>query len=573
MSRVIIPVQNPRKILALAVWLGLVSAPAFGADPAASRSPRGMVASPEAQASRVGAEVLAQGGTAADAVVAVAFALAVTNPQAGSLGGGGFLLFRDEQGRPTALDFREIAPAGLTFDRFLDEEGKPVPGVSLETGLAVGVPGLVAGLAEIHERWGVLSWKRLIDPAIELARDGFPVYPDLVKAYASAEKRLRLDERATAIFLPGGSVPQRGWVLKQPELAATLERIAKRGPEGFYRGPVAEALVATVQARGGVLELTDLAGYEVVEREPVHGTYRGYRVVSFPPPSSGGVILLQMLAMLDRFEMHDGYGASDTIHLMAEIQRRAFADRSKWLGDPKFFDVPLDGLLNPEYVASRAATIDRTRVTPSSEVLPGKPVPEGSDTVHFSVTDDQGRAASLTTTLNTSFGSGIVAAGAGVVLNNEMDDFSLAPGVPNVYGLVGGVANAVEPFKRPLSSMTPTIVEFPEPGKRPFLVLGSPGGPRIITAVFQVLVNVIDHEMPLQSAVNAPRVHHQWIPDLISYEERALPADVRRALKALGHTLATRERIGNVNAIGVDENGHWLGAADPRKGGAAVGPP
>ncbi|NIM00934.1 MAG: gamma-glutamyltransferase [Acidobacteria bacterium] len=569
-----IPVQNPRKILALAVsvWL-CATAPSFGADPAAADSPRGMVVSPEAHASRVGAEVLAEGGTAADAAVAVAFALAVTNPQAGGIGGGGFLLYRDEHGNHTALDFRETAPEGLTPDRFVDESGKPVPGLSLETGLAVGVPGVVAGLAEIHERWGVLPWKRLIEPAIGLARDGFPVYPDLVRAYGSAEKRLRLDERATAIFLPGAGVPLRGRILEQPQLAATLERIARRGRAGFYEGPVAQALVATVQARGGVMELTDLGAYEVVEREPVRGTYRGYRVVSFPPPSSGGIILLQMLAMLERFEMPEGYGASDTIHLMAEIQRRAFADRSKWLGDPDHVDVPVERLLDSAYVASRASTIDRSRATPSSEILPGAPAAEGSDTAHFSVADRSGRAASLTTTLNTSFGSGIVAAGTGIVLNNEMDDFSLAPGVPNVYGLVGGEANAVRPRKRPLSSMTPTIVEYAETGKRPFLVLGSPGGPRIINAVFQVLVNVIDHGMELQEAVNAPRVHHQWIPDLISYEERALPADVRRALRAMGHSLATYERIGNVNAIGADENGHWLGAADPRKGGAATGQP
>ena len=563
--------QNPRKTWSIPVLLWACVGAALGADPAAVRSPRGMVASPEAHASRVGAAVLDDGGTAADAAVAVALALAVTNPQAGSLGGGGFLLYRDENGHHSALDFRETAPAGLTPDRFLDDTGKPIPGLSLETGLAVGVPGLVAGLVEIHERWGSLPWKRLVDPAIGLARDGFAVYPDLVEAYEPAEERLRADPDALRIFFPGGAVPLTGTILKQPELAAVLERIAKKGREGFYEGPVADALVSTVRDRRGVLERADLAGYRTVTRKPVRGTYRGYRVVSFPPPSSGGVILLQMLAMLERFELADGYGASSTIHLLAEVQRRAFADRSRWLGDPDFYDVPVDGLLAADYVASRAATIDLERSTPSSEILPGKPLAEPEDTLHFSVTDRAGRAASLTTTLNTSFGSGIVAAGTGIVLNNEMDDFSLAPGVPNVYGLVGGEANAVRPRKRPLSSMTPTIVEYAEAGQRPFLVLGSPGGPRIINAVFQVLVNVIDHGMPLQAAVNAPRVHHQWTPDRIYYEERALPTDVFRALEALGHTLATRERVGNVNAIGLDAQGHWLGAADPRKGGTATG--
>jgi len=553
------------------VLLWAFASAVLAADPAAVRSPRGMVASPEAHASRVGADVLDDGGTAADAAIAVAFALAVTNPQAGGLGGGGFVLYRDENGDHSALDFRETAPAGLEADLFLDESGTPVPGLSLDSALAVGVPGVVAGLIEIHARWGTLPWKRLVDPAIELARDGFAVYPDLLRAYRTGEERLRNDAEALRIFLPGGSVPLQGAILKQPELAVTLERIARKGRAGFYEGPTAEALVRAVRARGGVLELGDLDAYATVGREPVRGTYRGYRVVSFPPPSSGGVILLQMLAMLEHFELTDGYGASSTIHLMSEIERRAFADRSKWLGDPDHYDVPLEGLLDADYIASRVATIDPERITPSSKILPGTPSHEGEDTLHFSVTDRAGRAVSLTTTLNTNFGSGITARGTGIVLNNEMDDFSLAPGVPNTYGLLGGEANAVRPLKRPLSSMTPTIVEAAEPGGRPFLVLGSPGGPRIINAVFQVLVNVIDHEMPLQAAVNAPRVHHQWIPDLIYHERRALPEDVRRALKALGHTLATRGTIGNVNAIGLDAQGHWLGAADPRKGGTAEG--
>ncbi len=563
--------QNTRKILwTLALFWSFVGS-AFGADPAAVRSERGMVVTPEAHASSVGAAVLEAGGTAADAAVAVGFVLAVTNPQAGNLGGGGFLLYRDADGNHAALDFRETAPAGLTADLFLDENGKPIPGLSLESGLAVGVPGSVAGLAEMHRRWGVLPWKDLLQPAIELARDGFAVYPDLAAAFKHSERTLRRIPETLRVFLDDGVLLRAGDVLKQPELAASLERVAKKGPAGFYSGPIANALVRAVAEHGGVMQQADLSAYETIERQPVRGSYRGYRIVSFPPPSSGGVILVQMLAMLEGFELKEGYGASRTIHLMAEIQRRAYADRSKWLGDPEHYDIPLDGLLDADYIAGRAASIDLSRATSSSEILPGTPVVDEHDTLHFSVTDSAGRAVSLTTTLNTNFGSGIVAAGTGILLNNEMDDFSLAPGVPNTYGLIGGEANAVRPLKRPLSSMTPTIVEFPDPRERPFLVLGSPGGGRIINAVFEVLVNMIDHGMPLQAAVNAPRIHHQWIPDLIYFEPRALPADVRRTLKAFGHTLATRETIGNVNAIGVDATGHWLGAADPRKHGSAVG--
>ena len=572
MARPLIPASTRLRLLCgLACALATLAA-ACAADPQAVRSTDGMVVSPEPLATRAGARVLAEGGTAADATVAVALVLAVTYPQAGSLGGGGFALIRDEHGDHAALDFRETAPARLNAAHFLDDEGRPIAGLSLDSGLAVGVPGNLDGLLTIHRRWGKLPWKRLVAPAIKLADEGFPVYPHLADAFSDAEKRLRLSEETRRVLFIEGRLPRSGETLRQPDLASSLRRIAEHGRAGFYAGPVAISVVGAVQQRGGVMTSADLEAYRSVEREPVRGTYRGYEVISFPPPSSGGVVLLQMLSMLQRHELAEGYGASRSVHLMTEIQRRAFADRSKWLGDPDHVDVPLAWLLSADYLASRARTIRFDRATPSSEILPGEPREDDPDTLHFSIADADGRAVAFTTTLNTNFGSGIVAAGTGILLNNEIDDFSLAPGVPNVYGLVGGAANAVSPLKRPLSSMTPTIVEYPGKRERPYLVLGSPGGGRIINAVLQVIVNVVDHEMHLQEAVNAPRTHHQWLPDRLYYEPRAIPADVLRALEALGHDVVRRERIGNVNAIATDERGTWLGAADPRRGGLAAGP-
>jgi gamma-glutamyltranspeptidase/glutathione hydrolase len=360
----------------------------------------------------------------------------------------------------------------------------------------------------------------------------------------------------------------------QPALAASLRRVATLGLDGFYAGETAEALVRTVQGAGGVLDSEDLAAYRPSLRRPVEGRYRGYRVVSFPPPSSGGLVLLQMLGMLERFDLRStGFGSSRTVHLMAEAQRRAYADRARWMGDPEFFDVPETGLLDEAYLAGRAASISGDRATPSAQVFAGKPPrPEPEETLHFSVADPAGGAVALTTTLNTSFGTGMMAEGTGILLNNQIDDFALAPGVPNHWGLVGSEANAVAGDKRPLSSMTPTIVEPPGGGPRPVLVLGSPGGAKIITSVLQVLVNVIDHRMPLQEAVDLPRFHHQWLPDVLWHEPRAFPADVRSALRARGHHLKPASPyVGNVNAIGLDDAGRWLGAADPRRRGTARG--
>jgi gamma-glutamyltranspeptidase/glutathione hydrolase len=446
--------------------------------------------------------------------------------------------------------------------------------LSLEGGLAVGVPGLVAGLAEAHGRWGSRPWAELIQPAIRLAEDGFPVYPWLAESIDLAADRLMPDPAARKIFAPADRPLRVGELLVQADLARTLRQVAEGGSPAFYEGPVAQAIVETVREAGGVMNADDLATYQATMRRPIEGSYRGYRVVTFPPPSAGGVTLLQILTTLERYDLaSSGPGASLTVHLMAEAERRAFADRSRWLGDPDFVDVPVARLLNPNYLARRGATIRTDRATPSSSIQPGDPLDGGpANTLHFSVADSEGRAVAFTITLNQWFGSGMVAAATGVVLNNEIDDFSIAPGAPNLYGLTGAHQNAIAGGKRPLSSMTPTIVEPLRGGPRPLLVLGSPGGAMIPTSVLQVLINVIDHGMPLQEAVDAPRFHHQWQPDQIRHEKRAFPADVTVNLIARGHALdATKGPMGNVNAIALAPDGSWIGAADPRRRGTAAG--
>jgi gamma-glutamyltranspeptidase/glutathione hydrolase len=548
------------------------STPCLAASREAVRGANGMVVSPDQHASQAGLDILRSGGNAFDAAIAVAFALAVTAPQAGNLGGGGFILARSAEGNHSALDFRERAPRGLTAEMFIDDQGQVIPELSLKGGLAVGVPGSVAGLAEAHRRWGSRPWKELLQPAIRLAKRGFPVSRWLAASISANSELFRSDQAASRIFLKEGAPPRPGELLIQTDLAISLERIAAEGQSGFYTGPTAKAVSDTVKRLGGVLDLEDLAAYRTVSRVPVSGTYRGHRIVSFPPPSSGGIALLQILKMLEGFDVKAaGAGSSLELHLIAEAERRAFADRSQWLGDPDFVDVPQKGLLDAAYLSDRARTIKPDKASDSAQIGPGAPhTGEPDATLHFSVVDSAGRAVSMTTTLNAWFGSGIVATGTGILLNNEIDDFALAQGVPNLYGLLGGSANAVDGEKRPLSSMTPTIVESVD-GKRPILVLGSPGGPRIISSVLQVLINVLDHEMALQEAVDHPRIHHQWMPDTLFHEQRAFPADVARALEARGHRLQPRAPIGNVNAIGLAENGDWLGAADPRKHGTAAG--
>ena len=563
-----------RLLLAGLLWLVLALHCRAASGPGV-RAEHGVVVAPEARAAAIGREVLEQGGNAVDAAVATALAIAVTFPEAGNLGGGGFLLYRTPDRQYHALDFREVAPRGLRADHFLDDQGEPVPDRSLRGGLAVGVPGTVAGLHEAHRRWGRLSWKHLVEPARRLARRGFATGHYTAASIGRAEAKLKGDPEAAALLLPQGRPLAPGERLVQSDLANTLRRIARRGPAGFYQGPVAEALVAAVRAGGGVMTLDDLAGYRPLSREPLVGSFRGHRVVTFPPPSSGGVALLQALGILERLGPAAAAGPLDvaTLHRMAEIERRIFADRSEWLGDPDFFEVPIGGLLSDAYLDKRAATIRPDRTTVSTAIRAGlfEPV-ESPDTTHLSVGDAEGASVSMTVTLNGAFGNGVIAPGTGVLLNNEIDDFAVFPGRPNLYGLIGGEANKIEARKRPLSSMTPVIVEQRTPAQRPLLVLGSPGGSRIITSVLQVLVRVIDHGMPIQAAVDLPRVHHQWLPDMLFLEPDGLPQEVETGLVQLGHRLKRRSRpMGCVNAIGIDAAGRWIGAADPRRESVAAG--
>jgi gamma-glutamyltranspeptidase/glutathione hydrolase len=548
-----------------------------------------MVVTPDPLATEVGAEILRSGGSATDAAVGVAFALAVTYPRSGNVGGGGFLLRRDgESGESTLIDFRETAPAAATRDLFLDETGRPVPGVSTEGLLAVGVPGTVAGMAEAHRRWGRRGWADLILPAIRLADEGFRVSPFLSASIEAVRESLSRGPEAAGIFLlPDGSPPPPGYRLRQADLARTLRRVADRGPGGFYRGPVARAIAKDMARRGGLITEEDLRGYRAVVRRPIEGRYRGYRIVTTPPPSSGGVALLETLNILEGFDLGAaGRGSSASLHLIAEAERRAFADRAVHLGDPDFVEVPTAVLVSKEYAALRAKDLDPRRASSSAELGAGNPWPvnsgtadapppagrlstESPDTNHFSVVDAAGNAVAVTYTLNSNFGARRVARGTGVLLNNEMDDFSIAPGVPNQFELVGSEANAIAPGKRMLSSMTPTLVEREG---RLVLVAGAPGGPTIISTVLQIVLNVIDFDMDPMAAVCAGRVHHQWRPDELRVEPGALAADVVANLEARGHRVVETRPFGAAHVIGRDQaTGAWLGAADPRRHGTARG--
>jgi len=558
-----------RPALALLVTV-LVAAPQAGAaSRPALRGPRGIVVSPERHATEVGVEVLRSGGNAVDAAVATAVALAVTYPRAGNLTGGGFLLYREPGGRVHALDFREVAPRALTGAMLLDGEGKPDAGKTRGSGLAVAVPATVHALAEAEARWGTRPFAAVVRPAVPLAEHG--VLLSRGEAAVLEEERAKIvgDPGASAIFAPGGRPLREGERLVQRDLGRTLRTLARQGPRAFTEGPIAEAIVEAARRRGGVLTLEDLAGYRATLREPLVSTYRGFKVTTFPPPSAGGIAVLQVLAMLERYDLAaSGPGASLTLHRLAEAERRAFADRSFWVGDPDRVRVPVAALLDPNYLASRAATIRDDAVTASAGVQPGS---LDGDTLHLVTADREGGVVTLTTTLNSHYGVGIVAAGTGLLLNDEVDDFAVAPGVPNQFGLAGGTANAVAGGKRPVSSMCPTIVERPG-AARPLLALGSPSGSRIVSAVVETIVNVVDFGMELQEAVDAPRIHHQWLPDVLYHEPRALPADVAAALRARGHTLEARTFTWYVAAVGTADDGTWVGAADARGEGTAGAP-
>lgn len=535
-------------------------------------APHGMVASEEARATQIGVEILRQGGNAVDAAVAVGFALAVTLPESGNLGGGGFMVIRLAQGnRTVAIDYRETAPAAATRDIFLDTEGKPDPQRSRFSGLAVGVPGTVAGLAYAHRRFGSgkFSLAQLIAPAVPLAREGIEVDERLSASIARAQLQLARHGSSADIFLrPDGTVPQPGDKLVQRDLADTLEAIVREGPFAFYEGPIADQIAAAARLAGGNMTRHDMAAYRVREREPVRGNYRGYGIVSMPPPSSGGVHLVQMLNILEGYDLRAlGHNSPQTLHVLAEAMKLAYADRSEFLGDPDFVKVPVAGLVSRRYADSLRKEIAPERARSAAEIRPGKPHRHESDhTTHYSVVDAQGNAVANTYTLNFFFGVGMVAEGTGVLLNNELDDFAAAPNTPNAYGLVGGDANAPGPRKRPLSSMTPTIVL--KDGK-PFFVTGAAGGSRIITSVLQSIVNVTDFGMDIGAAVAAPRVHHQWLPDRLELEPGIDPA-TQATLKEWRHNVEEGRSGRAVNAILATPDG-FTGTVDPRSGGLAAG--
>jgi gamma-glutamyltranspeptidase/glutathione hydrolase len=568
-----------RKLLVALAFAAIVAASVAAAPLRPTHAPHAIVASVHELASRAGVEMMQAGGNAVDAAVATGFALAVVHPQAGNIGGGGFLLLRTATGETHFIDFREKAPAGATENMYLDAQGNVIPDMSVVGYKSVGVPGSVAGLVYAEKKYGKLTLDKVIAPAIRLARDGFPLAYEDAKDLRDEDLAKFADSRR--IFQRDGKLYQPGEILKQPELAHTLERIAKN-PDDFYHGALAREMAAAIQKGGGLITAADLAAYEVKEREPVRGTYRGYDIIGAPPPSSGGTILIEILNILEGFDLaKTGNRSAETIHLTAEAFRRAFFDRTDFLGDPDFSNIPVPQLIDKKYAAAWRATIDPNHASASKDLK--RPAFEGlervaewrpaalhepENTTHYSVVDAEGNAVAVTTTLNDSFGSRVTAEGLGFLLNDEMDDFASKQGVPNAYGLIQGPANAIGPGKRPLSAMTPTMVL--KDGKL-FLVLGSPGGPTIITTVANILMGAVDFGLDIQEAVNAPRFHHQWLPDQISVEDRLSP-DTMNLLKSKGHKIEVHHFWGDGECIMIDpRTGERLGASDGRNNGKAVG--
>jgi gamma-glutamyltranspeptidase / glutathione hydrolase len=529
----------------------------------------GMVVSAHPEASKIGVQVLMEGGNAFDAAVATGFALAVCYPEAGNLGGGGFMVLRTSDGNTDAIDYREKAPLKASSDMYIDSNGQVISGSSTDTHLSSGVPGSVDGLISVHMKYGRLPFRKVIQPSIMLATKGYRI--SAMQAVSFNENRKYFVERniKKPAFVKD-SVWKEGDMLVQPDLAATLRRIRDKGREGFYSGRTAELIIKEMERGSGLISLEDLAEYKSVWREPISSSYKGYKITTMSPPSGGGVILLQLLGMIEKFEPGKmGFNTPDAVHLIAEAEKRAFADRSFYLGDPDFVKIPLEQLLDKKYLDSRMSNFDNSRAVRSAEITHGSFVgTESEETTHYSVVDSEGNAASVTTTLNGTFGNLIVVNGAGFILNNEMDDFSVKPGFPNMFGLIGGSANSIQPAKRMLSSMTPAIVE--NEGEL-YMVAGSPGGSNIPSAVFQVVINVMEYGMNIQEAVEAGRFHHQWIPDYISYEENSLDSTCIRALTDRGHTLRKRGSIGRVNAIMRLPSGELQAGADPRGKNAAAG--
>ncbi len=528
-----------------------------------------IVVSAHPLASKVGVSIMRRGGNAIDASIATQLALAVVYPSAGNIGGGGFMVVRMKDGKTDALDYREKAPSSATTNMYLDEVGGVVAGLSEKGHLANGVPGTVAGLAAAHSKYGTLPWKELVQPAIDLAMNGFILTEREAQGLTSVQDQLKKYNSILPEFLIRDTW-QAGDSIIMEDLGHTLERIRDFGAAGFYEGKTADDIVQEMKRGAGLISYDDLKSYKAVWREPIVGDYKGFRIISMPPPSSGGLALIQLLKSVESFPLTEwGHNSARTIHLMTEAERRVYADRAAYLGDPDFVEVPLTQLTNDLYVNQRMSNFNPSKATPSMEVREGiLPGGESEQTTHLSIVDQQGNAVSVTTTLNDSYGSGVVVAGSGFLLNNEMDDFSSKPGTPNMYGAIGGQANKIEPGKRMLSSMTPTILE--NNGKL-FMVVGTPGGTTIITSVFQTILNVIEHQMTMQEAVNARRVHSQWVPDSVQVETRALLTEDSIALVNMGHAFKPRGEIGRVDAILVTPEGKLEGGADSRGDDTADG--
>ena len=566
-------------ILSLGTVLGST---AFAASPAPAEGENGMVVTAQHLASQVGIDVLKGGGNAVDAAVAVGYTLAVVYPTAGNLGGGGFMTIRLKDGTTTFLDFRERAPLASTKTMYLDKDGKPVPGASTDGYLAVGTPGSVAGMEMAREKYGTRKREELLAPAIKFASEGFTLEQGDIASFSEGNEMLAKDPAAAKIFLKDGKPLALGTTLVQADLAKSLKAIAEKGTDAFYKGEIADLIVKASAANGGVLAKADFEQYKVRELEPVKCSYRGYDIVSSPPPSSGGLIICEILNVLEGYPIsYLGYGSAETVRLMVEAMRHAFVDRNTALGDPDFVKNPVEKLTSKAYAAEIRSRIDPYRAGVSEKLKPSG-FGESTETTHYSIIDKDGNAVAVTYTLNGSFGTGKVAEGTGILLNNEMDDFTIKPGVANLYGLVQGEANAIEPRKSPLSSMSPTIVS--KDGK-PFMVIGSPGGSRIITITLEAIMNVIDHGMDLQEAIDAPRIHHQWLPDRVLMEPHALSPDTLKLLAGMGYTVgidpdwtiwgeAAGILVGGKNLTQIEAGGgaHYYGAIDSRAtAGAAIG--
>ena len=577
-----------RLLLVASLTLAFVAAPTWkliseSASPtalAASREPvrarHGIVASTNQIASQVGVDIMKRGGNAVDAAVAVAFVLAVTHPAAGNLGGGGFMMIRLKNGKTTAIDYREMAPAAATRNIYLDKNGNLIQGEggSLVGYRAAGVPGTVRGMELALKQYGSgrLSWAQLVEPARRFA-NGFTVNRALARSLRGSGDYLSQYPETKRIYLNDGKFYNEGEIFRQPDLAVTFARLQRSGPNEFYEGQTAKLIVNDVKRHNGLMTLADLRGYVAKERQPLRGRYRGYEVISMPPPSSGGAVLLEMLNILEGYELDKlDSASSERYHLMTEAMRRAFADRAEFMGDTDFVKVPVAGLIDKSYAAKLRGTINPARASTSVEISAGQPAGyESEETTHFTVVDAEGNAVANTYTLNNSYGSAAVAKGTGVILNDEMDDFAAKPGTPNMYGLIQGERNAVAPRKRPLSAMTPTFV-LRKDGSLWFTV-GSPGGPTIINTALCVITNVVDYDMNIQQAIDFPRIHHQWLPDELIFEPYGLSGDTQKALLSLGHKLAKPRYLGDAEGIMIEEKtGVRLGATDPRRSdGLAVG--